>query len=188
MIMLPILYLFFLICLFIVCICNRRQQQTFSNAYHSSVACGRSTGDSAIGHGFGAAALRSNASHICLLVYLCIIFWISHLFLNKKVTRKRGIKFKNGTRFLMNVSPFFSLYFPPPPYSYENFDSGHSDNNEQPGPARVTLAWKRKRKRNQRGRRQSALFHVGDRLLATWIDFTHTRSVVFIYFFSLTGR
>lgn len=24
--------------------------------------------------------------------------------------------------------------------SYENFDSGHSDNNEQPGPARVTLA------------------------------------------------
>jgi hypothetical protein len=115
MIMLPILYLFFLICLFIVCICNRRQQQTFSNAYHSSVACGRSTGDSAIGHGFGAAALRSNASHICLLVYLCIIFWISHLFLNKKVTRKRGIKFKNGTRFLMNVSPFFSLYFPPPP-------------------------------------------------------------------------
>lgn len=67
-IMLPILYLIFSICLFIVCICNRRQQQTFSNSYHSSVAGGCAAGDSAIGHGFGAAALRSNASHIYLLV------------------------------------------------------------------------------------------------------------------------
>ena len=51
------------VCLFIVRICNRRQQ-TVSNAYHSSAAYERSTGDPAIGHGFGAAALRSNASHL----------------------------------------------------------------------------------------------------------------------------
>lgn len=52
----------FTIYLSIVLVSNR--QGTWPNAYHSSTACERATGDPSVGHGFGAAALRSNASHL----------------------------------------------------------------------------------------------------------------------------
>ncbi len=120
-----ILYLISL-CLFIVYICNRRQQ-TVSNAYHSSAAYERSTGDPAIGHGFGAAALRSNASHL-----------FTSLFPRRVPARKEEESYSK-TLLINALFYHLSVLFS---HSYENFDSGHSakDDVDRPGLARVTLA------------------------------------------------
>lgn len=95
------------VCFFIVCFGFRWQQRTFSNTYHSSVAYERSTGDPAIGLGFGAAALRSNVSYICLLVYISHTSF-SDLLSNKIKRLDRRKELNSVTRHISDLC-FFVL-------------------------------------------------------------------------------
>lgn len=66
--------------------------------------------------------------------------------------------------------------------SYENFDSGHSDNNEQPGPARVprvTLAWKGK-KEDREGEEDGNLHYSSS---TSDVDRLHSHKVSGLYLF-----
>lgn len=77
--------------------------------------------------------------------------------------------------------PIFSFFLDLPHNRYENFDSGHSGSTDvnQTGLARVTLAWRRRK-------RPKKIIYMAsnvDRLLATWIDFSRLANFRFLCLF-----
>lgn len=180
------------VCFFIVCFGFRWQQRTFSNTYHSSVAYERSTGDPAIGLGFGAAALRSNVSYICLLVYISHTSF-SDLLSNKIKRLDRRKELNSVTRHISDLSFFLLSSYLIFHFFFFFFvvtrilmlDTAVRPMSRVP-PGSRWLKKKKKRTAGQGGgRRQSASFYV-KRLGATWDDFTYkvgTFSILFLSFF-----